>query len=146
VTSDVLLLDFSWRNGSAVLTHRTGQAAPAQAFCAGSVKVAQRWALEFYTELGSIPHRAGRGCTFLRAAREGRLGTELDVHVQFALAMATLEPNIVSDEAASAADDERYAGCDLDAVLTHQRFLSLHVTVRTVAASARTLTLPVPVM
>lgn len=114
--------------------------------CAGAQKLAQRWALEFLTELGSMPGRPLRGCTFMAAVRQGRLRTRLDVVQSFYAAALRIRTALQAEEYADMPADEKLDDVDLLNVAFLPGYLNLKVNVRSVAGTARPLILPIEIL
>jgi len=81
--------------------------------CTGIQKLAQRWLLEFLTELGSMPGAPTRGCEFMAAARRGGFRTRLDVASTFGTADMTLRRNLLAEETPDMPADERFGAAEL---------------------------------
>ncbi len=112
--------------------------------CAGIQKLAQRWVLEFCTDIGSMPYAKTRGSEFMEAARDGLLATELDVYQRFNLDGENIRRGLVNEETDDDPDDERFAGAELTAVVLGGGYLSLQVELTSRAGSARAVVLPIP--
>lgn len=111
--------------------------------CTGVAKAAQKYALEFLTEAGSMPYLQARGCDFMTKLRLGYLRHESDVFAAFALANADVLDNLAGDELAGTPDDERISTATLAGVTIFPGYCSLRITLATVAGSGRTVILPI---
>lgn len=109
----------------------------------GIAKLAQRVLLELYTEQGSMPFTPTRGTTFMSAARQGSLRTELDVFQEFAFAAGTIQSNLLGDQTDTDPLDECFGTLELEQVMYSGTTLVLHMTLTSQAGSARTVYLPV---
>jgi hypothetical protein len=111
--------------------------------CTGIAKLAQRYVLEFLTERGSMPYRAGRGCDFMTKLRLGYLRHESDVFAAFALASADVLDNLLDDEADATPADERLASATLAGVQIFPGYCNLRIGLTTVAGAGREVILPI---
>ena len=75
--------------------------------------------------------------------RQGYLRTETDVFIAFNLALNDIELNLTDEELDTDPDDERYASATLDSVTIADGTVILHVTLRSLAGTAREVILPV---
>lgn len=125
---------------------------------AGAQKLAQRWLLEFMTELGSMPGLPKRGCNFMRAARTGGFRTPMNVRSEFAVADMRVRKNLQAEETDSMPDDERFDSAELTSVAvlpgadvsqqsgTTAAFLTLGVKITSRAGDARSVVLPIAIL
>lgn len=111
--------------------------------CVGIQKLAQRWALEFLTEVGSMPGRPARGCEFMASVRTGKLQTQKQVIWSFLSSNLDIERNLRNEEYAGMPDDERYSTATLTAVTFYPGYLEMHVMIESLAGDARAVILPV---
>lgn len=111
--------------------------------CVGAQKLAQRWTLEFLTEIGSMPGRPTRGCNFMTRIRRGSIRTRLDVVQGFYAAALRIRTTLQAEEYANMPTDEKLADVELVAVTFLPGYLSLKVNVLSVAGTSRPLILPV---
>ena len=121
-------------------------------------KLAQRWLLEFMTEVRSMPGLPDRGTNFMRAARTGQFRVPINVQTEFALAEIAIRRNLRAEETADMPDDERYADSELlnvailpgfdvsQASGTTAAFLSLGVKITSRAGDAREIILPIEIV
>lgn len=109
----------------------------------GIQKLAQRWALEFLTEEGSIRYDPDRGCPFVGAVRRGELLTELDVFQAFALSAPIFERNLQNEETDADPDDERFRQADLLSVVVSPTLLIIRVKITSRAGTSRAAILPI---
>lgn len=111
--------------------------------CTGVQKLAQRWVLEFLTEIGSMRFRAQRGCQFMTDVRQGRLRTERQVITSFNFSMLDVQVALGNEETEDMPDDERYARATLDAIAILPGFLQMTVSIYSRAGLARKVILPI---
>lgn len=111
--------------------------------CTGIQKLAQRWALEFLTELGSMPYQPDRGCAFMARMRQGRLLSQVDVIAAFHDAALTIQRNLQLEEYTDMPVDERYADVDLVSVSLFTGYIDLRVMIVSQAGDSRVVVLPV---
>lgn len=111
--------------------------------CVGVQKLAQRWALEFLTEAGSMPYLPERGCAFMALVRSGRLRNQADVLAAFSAADIYIERNLRNEEDDTLPDDERFQSAELTTVAILPGYLSMHVMITSRAGEARALILPI---
>jgi hypothetical protein len=111
--------------------------------CVGVQKLAQRWLLEFMTENGSMPGAPTRGCAFMRAVRQGRLRTQVEVLSLFSASNVTIRQNLQAEEYAGMPDDERFIGADLTSVAILPGYMQLNVKINSLAGTARTVIFPI---
>lgn len=115
--------------------------------CTGVQKLAQRWALEFLTEKGTMGfHLKNRGSEFIKWYRSGRLRTEFDVQAYFNFAAQQVRSNLVNEEPDDMPADERLGLANLDSLSIAAGYLSLHVTVTSVAGTSRKVILPITIV
>lgn len=111
--------------------------------CVGAQKLAQRWALEFLTEIGSMPGIPTRGSTFMSLARQGKLRTQADVISAFNTAGLDIKRNLRNEEYAAMPQDEQFLSADLLAVSLLPGYMQLHVMITSRAEDTRSLILPI---
>lgn len=111
--------------------------------CVGAQKLAQRWAIEFLTELGSLPGLPERGCLFMTNVRQGTLRTQIDVLSSFNTSGLTIQKNLRNEEYPGMPDDERFLSADLLSVSMLPGYVQLHVMINSRAGTARSLILPI---
>jgi hypothetical protein len=111
--------------------------------CVGIQKLAQRWIMEFLTELGSMRFQTDRGCRFVTDLRRGRLRSQADVVTSFGFSAFTITNNLRNEETVDMPDDERFDRAELVEITVAQDIVSLRVNVLSLAGSAREVILPV---
>lgn len=123
--------------------------------CVGPQKLAQRWLLEFFTEVGSMPGAPTRGSSFLRAARTGGLRSQINVRGAFADAVTEIQRNLQAEEYPDMPADERYGNSELLSfsispetiksakTATSIVFLRLAVKITSLAGDSREIIVPV---
>lgn len=140
---DLLALRGAKPAGKALLSQTLFGPDSAGELCVGIQKLAQRWVLEFLTEVGSMTFRKTRGCEFMRAVRTGRIRTENDVQTEFEFANLDIRRNLVNEEYAGMPDDERFDRAELPAFAILPGYLQLTVAIYSVAGDSRKIILPV---
>jgi hypothetical protein len=111
--------------------------------CTGAQKLAQRWALEFLTERGSMPYRPDRGCDFMTDVRQGRVRTQSDLLSNFVLASLEITRNLRREEYEEMPDDERFDQAILTNATLQPGYADLRVTVVSRAGTSRTIVFPI---
>jgi len=111
--------------------------------CTGIQKLAQRWALEFLTELGSMRGLPTRGSTFMALVRRGALRTRSDVIAAFNTENMYITRNLLLEEYTGMPDDERFAAADLTSVALLPGYMNLHVMITSRAGLSRAVILPI---
>jgi len=111
--------------------------------CVGAQKLAQRWTLEFLTEIGSMPGRPTRGCNFLTLVRQGRTRTRLDAIQSFYAAAIRIRTTLQAEEYSGMPNDERLDDVTLVDISFLPGYLNLKVNVLSRAGTARPLILPI---
>ena len=111
--------------------------------CVGIQKLAQRWALEFLTEVGSMPGLPTRGCDFMTNVRRGELQSQKQVIWAFQSANLDVERNLKQEEYSTMPTDEQFASATLTSVVFYPGYLELHVMIASVAGDARAAILPI---
>lgn len=111
--------------------------------CTGIQKLAQRWALEFLTETGSMLGLPARGCTFMTMLRSGALRTQSDVMAAFATANLFITRALRKEEYTGMPDDERFDSAELTSVALLPGYMNLSVMVNSAAGDARAVILPI---
>lgn len=95
---DLLFMATRRLGAARILSVQRGAPLPVELTCSGSLKLAQRWLLEFCTEIGSIPYRPDRGCVFMTELRSGQLLTEADVFTSFSVSAAQVAQVLALDQ------------------------------------------------
>lgn len=125
------------------------------AICVGIQKLAQRWLLEFMTEVGSMPGLPERGCSFMRAARTGKFLTRRHVETEFVRANIDVRRNLQAEEYDDMPDDEKFASAELlNSVVvpenivgaktaTSAAYLNITVKINSLAGDSRQIIVPV---
>jgi hypothetical protein len=111
--------------------------------CAGIQKLAQRWLLEFLTEVGSMPGLPTRGTNFMTLVRNGSIRTTAAMRLYFNFAAVTAKTNLANEENATWPDDERIAGAELASLEFSPGSAKLYVIVYSRAGNAREVLFPV---
>lgn len=109
----------------------------------GVRKLAQRWALEFLTEQGSLPFLPERGAPFMRHVRQGRLRTQSDVLAAFSDSNLLITRTLRLEEYGGMPDDERFESASLASLTILPGYLTLRVMITSRAGEARTIIVPV---
>lgn len=143
---DLLAFRGATPNGEVQLNQSLFDAEIGGEVCTGVQKLAQRWALEFLTEKGSMGfHLTNRGSSFLSWMRQGRLRTEFDVQVFFNFAAQQVRTNLINEETATTPADERLRRADLIRLNLFDGTIQLYVHVINIEGSARRVILPISV-
>jgi len=111
--------------------------------CVGIQKLAQRWALEFLTEVGSMPAAPTRGSDFMTLVRQGVLRTQSDVLAAFAATNLFITRSLRNEEYANMPDDERFDEAELTSVQILPGYMNLSVMITSRAGDARAVIIPV---
>lgn len=111
--------------------------------CVGVQKLAQRWALEFLTELGSMPGLPARGSAFMTLVRRGALRNQADVIAAFNTEDLYITRNLLNEEYDGMPNDERFAAADLTSVAILPGYMNLHVMITSRAGDSRAVIVPV---
>lgn len=111
--------------------------------CVGVQKLAQRWLLEFMTELGSMPGLPERGCEFMTYVRQGRLRTQIEVQALFSAAELDVRRNLQREEYAGMPDDERLIDAELLSSAILPGYLQIRVKINNVLGDTREIIVPV---
>ena len=111
--------------------------------CTGIQKLAQRWAMEFLTEQGSMPHKPERGCGFMTWLRFGRLQNRTDAVSAFVAANMTIANNLTLEEYAGMPDDERFESAELSNLAILPGYMELRVIIVSRAGVSRLAILPI---
>ncbi len=117
--------------------------AGASAICVGVQKLAQRWLLEFLTELGSMPGLPRRGTDFMTLVRTGRLRTQTDVTIAFNFAAYTVRANLNKEEDDTWPADERLADARLLSVAFLPGYANIKLIIYSRAGTRRNVILPI---
>lgn len=110
--------------------------------CVGIQKLAQRWALEFLTETGSLRGLPERGSSFLQALRTRNLRTSQDITFAFQAANLEIQRQLQAEEYAEMPDDEKFKTATLTGVTFYPGYLALNVMIESVAGEERAAILP----
>jgi hypothetical protein len=111
--------------------------------CTGAQKLAQRWALEFLTERGSMPYLPARGCDFMTQIRQGRVRTQNDIIANFTSASLAITRNLRQEEYEGMPDEERFDRALLANVILHPGYADLRVIIVSRAGINRTVIFPI---
>lgn len=109
----------------------------------GIQKLAQRWALEFLTELGSMPGLPLRGSDFMKEVRFGYLRTQLDAIIAFNAANLYITRTLRNEEYEDMPDDEKFASAELQSLEFLPGYMNLTVKINSVAGDSRAAILPI---
>lgn len=111
--------------------------------CIGPQKLAQRWALEFLTERGSMPYLPQRGTTFMTQVRQGRLRTTTEVQIAFNSAELSIARQLRAEEYPEMPDEERYDRAILVNIIAQPGYVDLRVIIVSRAGVRRQISLPI---
>lgn len=109
----------------------------------GAQKLAQRWLLEFLTEIGSMPGLSNRGTNFMRKIRLGRVRSFNDMQLLFNFAEAEARLNLRNEEDDTWPLDERLKLAALTALEFLPGYADLTVTITSLAGTARSIIVPI---
>jgi hypothetical protein len=112
---------------------------------AGPQKLAQRWLLEFMTEIGTIPALPRRGSDFMYEARTGQFRTTVEAEQAFFLAADLVATSLRAEEDDDTPADEAYGSVDLTSIAVSGDQLTLHIVLRSAAGTSRELIMPIPI-
>lgn len=143
---DALALPGAQPTGDVQLQQALFNANSSGQICTGIQKLSQRWVLEFMTEVGSMQFLPTRGCQFMRDVRLGHMRTEADVETSFRFSMIDVRQQLVGEESADMAADERYDRAELLAIEISPGMLSLSVRIWSLAGETREVILPIDVL
>lgn len=111
--------------------------------CVGIQKLSQRWLLEFFTALGSMPGKPDRGSTFMPDVQSGQLLNALNVATAFEAASIGIRRNLQNEEYDDMPPDERFDSADILSIAILPGYLELSVQLNSRAGSSREIILPV---
>lgn len=111
--------------------------------CVGIQKLAQRWALEFLTELGSMPGLPNRGSDFMTQVRQGALRNEVDVLAAFGTANLYVGRNLRNEEYENMPADEQFEAAELTSLQFLPGYMNLRVMIYSRAGDSRAVILPI---
>jgi hypothetical protein len=111
--------------------------------CTGIVKLAQMWAIEFMTDLGSMMFELERGTLFMQMVRSNRLRSETDVRSEFNFAAVLVRKTLIARETAEMHLEDRFASAELLQITLSPGLLSLNVQIMSRAGDAREVILPI---
>ncbi len=141
-TFDVMAFQGVTTRREAKLSQELFDTEAAGRICTGIQKLVQRFLLELLTRRGSMTFLPDRGCDFLTQAARG-FRTEMDVSVEFALAIVDISRNLQAEETDEWPDDERFADAELTGILLSSSQLSLSIRLTSRAGTSRTFIAPV---
>jgi hypothetical protein len=110
----------------------------------GINKLAQRWLIEFMTEVGSLQYLPTRGTSFMTQARLGYLRTTVDTEQAFSLSAFEIKENLLAEAASDTPDDELIAGARLVSMTVRGDGIILVVELKSNAGTSRKVILPIP--
>jgi hypothetical protein len=113
---------------------------------AGWYALANRFAVELFTGLGSIPFAAERGCDFLTDARANRWRTSVDVRQSFYSALVEVSRNLRGEEDDDDPDDERYDQAELQDLVVTRTTVNLTVDLKSRAGENHVFIAPIAVI
>ena len=111
--------------------------------CVGVQKLAQRWSLEFFTELGGLRGLPDRGSDFITALNSNTLRSENDIFTAFALTDLDIARQLQNEEYAGMPDDERFVSATLTSVIFYPGYLNMHVLITSRAGDTHNVILPI---
>lgn len=111
--------------------------------CVGVQKLAQRWLLEFLTELGSMPGLPQRGTNFMTQVRAGILRTAADLTAAFHFAAFATRVTLSDEEDDTWPADERLADAVLESVAFLPGYANIKVNIYSRAGTSRDIIMPI---
>jgi hypothetical protein len=111
--------------------------------CVGVQKLAQRWLLEFLTELGSMPGLPTRGTEFMTQVRSGALRTPADFTAAFNFAAFAARTALSDEEDDTWPNDERISDAILLSVAFLPGYANITVNISSRAGAARDIIMPI---
>jgi hypothetical protein len=111
--------------------------------CVGAQKLAQRWLLEFLTELGSMPGLPTRGTNFMTKVRTGVLRTPAELTAAFNFAAYSARIALAAEEDDTWPDDERLSNAILASVAFLPGYANIKVNIISRAGSSRDIIMPI---
>src|SRR5262245_10825855 len=115
-TIDVL----AWRGGQSagevLLSQSLANELSSGEICTGIQKMAQRFLVHFFNELGSIKYQPASGTDFITSLRLGYVRDEASMQATFSLAELQARANMQAEELATDPADERFVSATLVSV------------------------------
>lgn len=142
---DLLLYDGMQVTGDTLLIPSLVQPGYSGAEIAGIQKLAQRFLVELFTELGTLTYLPTRGCAFMLDAHQGRWRTEADVELSFYSSLVNIRRNLVQEESTSDPDDERFANATLTSVTVNADRVVIQLYITSLAGTSREVLFPLRV-
>lgn len=141
---DLVAMQGSAPGGPILLQQRIADPGDDGSICTGVLKLAQDFAIELLTPLGSIPFLPRRGSSFMLEVMGGGARSGGDVSAVFSRALIDIERNLGQDVPEDTPDDERLERADvLDATVVGDR-VSLKLKIVSVAGSSAVVIFPLP--
>ena len=115
------------------------------ALVTGIQKLVQRFALELFTELGSLTYLPQRGTTFMIEARAGYWRHTADVESSFYAALFDVKRNLITEEQETDPDDERFLDATLISVTLVGDYVTMRVKLDSRAERSREIIFPIKI-
>ena len=112
--------------------------------CTGVQKLAQRWALKFLTDVGSMPYLPDEGTDFIRLMRQGLLRDEAEAQAAFIIGAVQVRTSMLAEENDDMHDEDRMGNATLKHLGVADDWLSLTVEITSLAGTSREIILPIP--
>ena len=116
----------------------------------GVYKLAQRFVVTLLNEESSPVYTFGRpvvgGTCLLSELRSGRICNEADMRAVFALAEMQARMQMSAEESTTDPTDERYKKSTLSSLTVSPGAIYLHITTESVAGTAASVILPIPIV
>ena len=141
-TVDVLAFSGAQPSGETLLSQALAQFQQGGEICTGVQKLAQRFVLELFTDIGSMPYLPARGTDFVGRALRGEFRSQADVLVAFSSALIDIRNNLQAAESATDSSDERYASAEVLSIAVLPGIVKLYINVVSLAGSSRKVILP----
>jgi hypothetical protein len=112
--------------------------------CTGVQKLAQRWAMKFLTEVGTMLYLPNEGTDFVRLLRQGLLRDESEAQAAYIIAAVQVRTSMLAEEDDSMHPEDRMGNATLKNLAVSTDWLSLTVEIASQAGTRREIILPIP--
>lgn len=141
---DLLVLPGAIPTGRAQLSQELFSNEAGGTVCTGVQKLAQRWVIQFLTIQGSIPFYPDEGTDFVAQIRRGELQNEARVLSAFSIAAVRVRDSLLAEETDDMHPEDRMGNATLEDVTISPEWISLRVTLTSLAGTSRRVILPIP--
>ena len=142
-TIDLMAFQGVSATGEVLLEQALASVGSGGTICTGVQKLAQRWLIEFLTEIGSLPYLPLRGCAFMQLLRSGQLRTVLDGQQAFFQSAQQVQLNLQLEETSATPNDEAFGSVLLLDLSKTADSLRLSVQITSAAGATARLILPI---